>query len=54
MQKLSVKIIPMCGFWILLQYFSVNIVGIIIFVLIGVIVQKLFPKLYKILTGGRI
>jgi fucose 4-O-acetylase-like acetyltransferase len=54
MQKLSVKIIPMRGFLILLQYFSVSIVGIIIFVLIGVIVQKLFPKLFKILTGGRV
>jgi hypothetical protein len=54
MQKLSVKIIPMHGGWILLQYFSVNVIGIIIFVLIGVIIKKVFPKLYGILTGGRI
>jgi fucose 4-O-acetylase-like acetyltransferase len=54
MQKLSVKIIPMRDGWILLQYFSVNIIGIIIFVLIGVIIRKLFPKLYGALTGGRI
>jgi fucose 4-O-acetylase-like acetyltransferase len=54
MQKLSVKIIPMHGGWLLLQYFGVNIIGIIIFVIIGIIVRKSFPKLYAILTGGRI
>jgi fucose 4-O-acetylase-like acetyltransferase len=54
LQKLSVKIIPMRGFLILLQYFSVNIIGIIFFVLLGVMARKLFPKLYGILTGGRI
>jgi fucose 4-O-acetylase-like acetyltransferase len=53
-QKISVKIIPMHDGWILLQYFSVNIIGIIIFVLIGVIIRKIFPKIYGILTGGRI
>jgi fucose 4-O-acetylase-like acetyltransferase len=53
-QKLSVKIIPMHDGWILLQYFSVNTIGIIIFVLIGVIIRKLAPKLYGVLTGGRI
>lgn len=52
--KLSVKIIPMHDFWIIIQYFSVNIIGIIIFVLMGITVRKLLPKLYGILTGGRI
>lgn len=54
MQKLSVKIIPMKGGLILLQYFSVNIIGIILFVLFGVMVRKLFPKIYAVLTGGRV
>jgi fucose 4-O-acetylase-like acetyltransferase len=54
MQKLSVKIIPMHDGWLLLQYFGVTIIGIIIFVIIGIILQKIFPKMYAILTGGRI
>jgi hypothetical protein len=54
MTKLSLKIIPMKEGWILLQYFSVNIIGIIIFVIIGVIVKRLFPGIYTVLTGGRI
>jgi hypothetical protein len=44
----------MHGGWILLQYFSVSIIGIIMFVLIGVIIRKIFPRLYGVLTGGRI
>ncbi len=54
MTKLSVKIIPMYEAWILLQYFSVNLLGIVIFVLCGIIFKKFFPKIYGILTGGRI
>jgi hypothetical protein len=52
-QKLSVRIIPMRGFWLLFQYFSVSITGIVIFVLMGAVIRKLFPKLYGVLTGGR-
>lgn len=54
MKKLSVKIVPMKGWWILLQYFGIVFFGIIIFLIIGIIVKKLFPKIYGILTGGRI
>jgi len=54
MQKLSVRIIPMRGGWLLLQYFGVSIIGIIIFVIMGMILRRLFPKIYGILTGGRI
>jgi surface polysaccharide O-acyltransferase-like enzyme len=54
MKKLSVKIIPMKGWWILLQYFGIAFLGIIIFLIIGIIVKRLFPRIYGILTGGRI
>jgi fucose 4-O-acetylase-like acetyltransferase len=54
MKKLSVKIIPMKGCWILLQYFGIAFFGIIIFLIAGIIIKKLFPKTYSILTGGRI
>ena len=53
LKKLSVRIIPMRGGWILLQYFGIAFLGIIIFLGIGVAVKRLFPKLYGILTGGR-
>jgi fucose 4-O-acetylase-like acetyltransferase len=54
MKKLSVRIIPMRGGFILLQYFGVVFLGILIFLCTGIILKKLFPKLYSILTGGRL
>jgi fucose 4-O-acetylase-like acetyltransferase len=54
MKKLSVKIIPMKNGFILLQYFGVAFLGIILFLCIAVIVKKLFPKIYALLTGGRL
>jgi surface polysaccharide O-acyltransferase-like enzyme len=54
MKKLSVRIIPMEGGFVLLQYFGVVFLGIIIFLGVGIIIKKLVPKLYGILTGGRI
>jgi surface polysaccharide O-acyltransferase-like enzyme len=52
--KLSAKIIPMHGWWLLLQYFGVSIIVIIVSVIMGMILRKLFPNIYGILTGGRI
>ncbi|GHV79469.1 hypothetical protein AGMMS49944_12600 [Spirochaetia bacterium] len=52
--KLSVLIIPMKNGWLLVQYFGVSIVSIIILVLLGIIIRKLMPKFYALLTGGRI
>jgi fucose 4-O-acetylase-like acetyltransferase len=54
MTKLSVKMIPMHGGWLLLQYFGVNISGTILFVLMGMAVRKVFPRLFRMLTGGRV
>jgi fucose 4-O-acetylase-like acetyltransferase len=54
LKKLSVRIIPMRGGFILLQYFLIAFFGIIIFLGIGIIFRKISPKLYGILTGGRI
>lgn len=52
-QKLSVLIIPMYNGWLLLQYFGVTIVGIIFSIILGMIIKKLFPRVYGLLTGGR-
>jgi hypothetical protein len=54
MKKLSVRVIPMRGGWILLQYFGVATLGILIFLVIGIIVRKAAPKVYAALTGGRV
>jgi hypothetical protein len=54
LQKLSVRILPMHGGWLLVQYFGVNVLGILLFLGIGIIIRKLFPGIYAILTGGRI
>jgi hypothetical protein len=53
MVKLSVKIMPMDGGWLLLHYFIVTLVCIFVLVGIGIIFKKMFSKLFSILTGGR-
>jgi hypothetical protein len=40
--------------WILVQYFGVALSGILLFLGIGIMVRKLFPGVYAILTGGRV
>jgi hypothetical protein len=52
--KLSVLIIPMKGGWLLIQYFGVSFITIILLVLLGMLLKKITPKMYAILTGGRI
>ena len=54
MKKLSVRVIPMRGGWILLQYFGIATLGILIFLNAGILVRKITPKLYALLTGGRL
>jgi hypothetical protein len=52
--KLIVLIIPMSDGWLLVQYFGVSFVTIIFLVVIGILLKKTLPKIYGILTGGRI
>jgi fucose 4-O-acetylase-like acetyltransferase len=52
--KLSVLIIPMRDGWLLLQYFGVVIVTTILLLIIGICIQIIMPKIYSLLTGGRI
>lgn len=54
MVKLYVRIMPMRGAWLLLQYFGIAFICIVILVLLGKVFKKLLPKIYGILTGGRI
>jgi fucose 4-O-acetylase-like acetyltransferase len=53
MIKLSVKIMPMNGGWLLVHYFIVTLLCIFILLGIGIIFRKIFPKVFSILTGGR-
>jgi fucose 4-O-acetylase-like acetyltransferase len=53
MIKLSVKIMPMNGVWLLVHYFVVTLLCIFILLGIGIIFRKIFPKTFSILTGGR-
>jgi hypothetical protein len=53
MIKLSVKIMPMNGAWLLVHYFVVTLLCIFILVCVGVVFRKIFPKVFSILTGGR-
>jgi hypothetical protein len=51
--KASSKIMPMKNGWLLIHYFGICILCIIILTGIGMILKKLFPKTFSILTGGR-
>jgi fucose 4-O-acetylase-like acetyltransferase len=53
MIKLSVKIMPMNGGWLLVHYFMVTLLCIFVLVGIGIIFRKIFPKIFLVLTGGR-
>jgi fucose 4-O-acetylase-like acetyltransferase len=52
--KLSVLIIPMRQGWLLVQYFGVSIITIVLLVIMGMVLKKITPTLYGILTGGRV
>jgi fucose 4-O-acetylase-like acetyltransferase len=51
--KLSVKIMPMNGPWLLVHYFVVTLLCIFILLGMGIIFRRMFPKIFSILTGGR-
>jgi fucose 4-O-acetylase-like acetyltransferase len=53
MIKISIKITPMNGGWLLVNYFGITLLCIFILVCIGIIFRKIFPKMFLILTGGR-
>jgi fucose 4-O-acetylase-like acetyltransferase len=53
MIKLSVKIMPMDGGWLLMHYFVVTALCIFILVGTGIAFRKIFPKAFSVLTGGR-
>jgi fucose 4-O-acetylase-like acetyltransferase len=53
MIKISVKIMPMNGGWLLVHYFIVTLLCIFLLVVIGIGFRKIFPKIFSILTGGR-
>lgn len=53
MRKLSTKIIPMHGAWILVQFFGVVILCVSLLLIIGIVIKKWLPKVYALFTGGR-
>jgi fucose 4-O-acetylase-like acetyltransferase len=52
--KIYIKIVPINGVFILAGYFIIIFFGVFISLIFGVIFKKLLPKIYGILTGGRI
>jgi surface polysaccharide O-acyltransferase-like enzyme len=51
--KVSIKIMPMNGVWLLVHYFGGALFCIFVLVCIGIIFRKICPKIFSILTGGR-
>jgi hypothetical protein len=51
--KLSGKIMPMNGGWLLIHYFGICILCIILLVGIGMVFRKIVPKPFTLLCGGR-
>lgn len=54
LKKVSVRIIPMEGGFILLHYFLITLLAVISSLVTGVILKKILPKVYAIMTGGRV
>jgi surface polysaccharide O-acyltransferase-like enzyme len=51
--KVMYILIPMKNALILLEYFSAVLVTIVLCIISGVVLEKIMPKVYKIVTGGR-
>ncbi|HPH94985.1 MAG TPA: acyltransferase [Anaerolineaceae bacterium] len=54
LKKVSVRVIPMEGGYILLHYFFLTFLTVIISLAAGVLVKKITPRVYALLTGGRV
>ncbi|MDR1326101.1 MAG: acyltransferase [Treponema sp.] len=52
--KIYIKLIPLNGVFILVGYFIMIIFGIFVSLLFGILFKRLLPKVYGIVTGGRI
>jgi fucose 4-O-acetylase-like acetyltransferase len=52
--KIYIRIVPLNGVYILMGYFFMILLGVFVSLVFGIIVKKIFPKIYGILTGGRI
>jgi fucose 4-O-acetylase-like acetyltransferase len=50
----QIKIIPLNGVYILVGYFFMIVFGVFVSLLCGIVVKKLFPNIYALLTGGRV
>jgi hypothetical protein len=51
--KLSSKIMPMNGGWLLIHYFGICVLCIILLTVIGMFFRKVLPKMFSIMNGGR-
>jgi hypothetical protein len=48
-----VRVLPVNGFYMLIQYFSVVIIDVSIVLILGILLKKFLPKVYNVLTGSR-
>lgn len=51
--KITQRDIPLNGIFCLIQFFLTSILTLFIGTIISIIVKKLFPCLFRILSGGR-
>ena len=52
--KIYIRVVPLNGIFILLGYFFMILSGVLVSLVFGITLKKLFPKIYAVLTGGRI
>ncbi len=52
-KKVGARVIPMRGGWVLLHYFLVTAIVIAVSLACGVLLKRLLPAPYALLTGGR-
>lgn len=54
LKKLTVRIMPMEGWFFVVQFFVDSIVCIFVLLISGIVIKKIMPKVFALFTGGRI
>ncbi len=52
-KKISIKVIPLHGCWILVIFFGSVIICVVLLMLLGIVLKKYLPRLYSLFNGGR-
>ena len=52
-KKLWTKFLPINGYFLVAEYFGAVILTVVISLAVGMLLKKIFPRVFAVLTGGR-